>query len=339
MRSPRTRNTLSAKIFRRRHPCPRFIRAAALLALFCVIASRSHAAEFTVEQKDDRVTVMFDGELFTEYLVKSGRQPILWPIIGPTGQPMTRQYPMKEVGEHERADHKHHRSMWCTHGDVNGYDFWAEHGDDAGHMPAIQHREFAKVEADGDTATIVTKNDWLDPAGKRICQDTRTLVFGARGESRWIDFTIDVDASDGDVVFGDTKEGSFAVRVPGTMKVDAKMGGKIINSNGQTDGDAWARSAEWVDYHGPVAGEQVGIAMFSHPSNFRHPCRWHVRTYGLFAANPFGQRDFAEVPGDEQGAITIPAGETGSLRYRVLFHKGDEKEADIAGAFAEFAKD
>ena len=123
------------------------------------------------------------------------------------------------------------------------------------------------------------------------------------------------------------------------MKVDAGMGGKIVNSNGEENKAAWARPAEWVDYHGPVAGERVGIAIFSHPSNFRHPCRWHVRTYGLFAANPIGKRHFKSVPGVEQGALTIPKGDSGSLRYRVLLHRGDEKEAKIAEAFAAYAQE
>jgi len=35
-------------------------------------------------------------------------------------------------------------------------------------------------------------------------------------------------------------------------------------------------------------GKTVGIAVFDHPSNPRHPTTWHVRDYGLFAANPLG---------------------------------------------------
>ncbi|HEX3870303.1 MAG TPA: DUF6807 family protein, partial [Pirellulales bacterium] len=77
------------------------------------------AGEFTVEENDRGVTVNVDGKLFTEYLIKSGTKPILWPIIGPTGAKMTRAYPMETV-EGEKQDHPHHRSLWFTHGDVNG---------------------------------------------------------------------------------------------------------------------------------------------------------------------------------------------------------------------------
>ena len=80
----------------------------------------------------------------------------------------------------------------------------------------------------------------------------------------------------------------------------------------------------------------AGIAIMNHPSSFRFPSYWHVRTYGLFAANPFGLHDFTA--GKEKGEYTLPAGETLKLRYRVLLHKGDEATGHVAEAFAEFAR-
>jgi hypothetical protein len=168
-------------------------------------------------------------------------------------------------------------------------------------------------------------------------EDERTLVFGGDSERRWIDFSVTLVANHGPVVFGDTKEGSFGVRVAETMKVDAKLGGRIVNSEGQIDKDAWGKRASWVDYQGPVDGKTVGIAILNHPSSFCYPTYWHVRTYGLFAANPFGVKDFT---GDKSadGAYTLEPGKSIKLRYRVLLHKGDEKEGRVAEAFAQFAK-
>jgi len=297
------------------------------------------AAKFSVETSDEGAVVQIDGKLFTEYLTQSGPKPVLWPIIGPTGKPMTRAYPIaEEKVEGERHDHVHHRSFWFTHGDVNGVDFWSE---TEGKHGTIKHRKFAQAEARGDSAVIVTENDWLGPDGKKICQDVRTLTFGADEEKRWIDFEAVVQATEGEVTFGDTKEGSFGVRVAGTMKVTAGLGGKIVNSEGQTDQGAWGKRAAWVDYHGPVGKdkERLGIAILNHPSSFRFPTYWHVRTYGLFTANPFGLHNFlGKKAGQVKGAHTIPAGETMTLRYRVIFHTGDQKQADIAGAFAKYAK-
>ncbi|MGD9722116.1 MAG: PmoA family protein [Pirellulales bacterium] len=301
------------------------------LFVFGSLAARLDAAEITVAESPQGVTVNVDGQLFTEYLTKSGSKPILWPLVAPGGKRVTRNWPMETgvPGETDR-DHPHQRSLWFTHGDVNGVDFWSEG------KGRIEHREFVKV-AGGPDATIVTRNDWLSPDGsKLICQDERTLRFGADADRRWIDFEIVVKASDGPVVFGDTKEGSFGVRTASSMRVDSKQGGKIVNSEGQSNQAAWGKPAAWVDYHGPVDGEVLGIAILNHPTSFRFPTHWHVRTYGLFAANPFGLSDFTA--GAQKGAYTLPAGETMTLRYRVLIHRGDEQAGRVAESFADYSK-
>jgi hypothetical protein len=276
------------------------------------------AADFSVEKSEEGITVKVDGKLMTRYLVKSGAKPILWPLVGPTGQEVTRGYPMRPATPNERADHPHQRSFWFTHGMVNNVDFWSEgknHGD-------IVHRAFLKVEG-GPRAVIETVNDWLAPGGQKVCEDQRTFTFGATNDARWIDVDLLVKATNGEVVFGDTKEGSFGLRVAGTMDVTAKKGGRIVNSEGKTDAAAWGQPAAWVDYQGHVAGETVGIAI--------------VRDYGLFAANPFGLHDFLNSK-EVDGSHKIAAGGTMSLRYRILLHRGDEKQGRVAEVFAEYSK-
>lgn len=302
-----------------------------LVVLLC--AATASAARFEVEKDDTSVSVLVDGKLFATYHVKSGNKPILYPIIGPTGKPMTRSYPMKDAAETERADHPHHRSLWFNHGDVNGTSFWHEES----RSGTIEHREFLRVEG-GEQATIVTRNDWVDDDGEKICSDVRTLVFGADEDVRWIDFDVIVTADDKPVVFGDTKEGSFGIRVAGTMKVDAENGGHIVNNKGDADKDAWGKQASWVDYYGPIDGETLGIAILNHPTSFRFPSYWHVRTYGLFAANVFGIHNF-ENNNEKDGSYTLEPGESFTLRYRVLLHKGDQEEGQIAQSFVEYAKD
>jgi len=302
-----------------------------LLAVGLILVSTcAGAAEITAEKGETGVVVQIDGQPFTTYVFDSGQKPelgpILWPILGPTGKPVTRAHPMAE-GPNERQDHPHHRSLWFNHGDVNGLSFW--------HVETIRHREFIKVES-GPEAVIATRNDWIGPDDKRVCEDQRTLTFGVDGDTRRIDFDITVRAIDDPVKFGDTKEGTMGVRVAGTMKVDAKLGGEIVNSEGQVDRDAWGKQAAWVDYHGPVDGQTVGVAILNHPGSFRFPTYWHVRTYGLFAANPFGIRRFTGSD-DQDGSHTLAAGESITLSYRFLFHKGDEKEAKVGEAFKAYA--
>ncbi len=309
----------------------RSLMALSVLVLVAALCRGVSAAEFTLDKGDDGVTVLLDGKLFTRYVTKSGAKPILWPVIGPTGQAVTRAYPMREGDPTEREDHHHHRSFWFTHGDVNGVSFWHEQGENGN----IVHRRFDRVETAGDHAVIATTNDWVAPDGTRLCEDQRVLTFGTWGDSRWIDFDITITASR-DITFGDTKEGTFGVRVAGTMKVDSQPGGHIVNSEGQTDKDAWGKAASWVDYYGPLEGKTVGIAILNHPSSFRYPTHWHVRTYGLFAANPFGLSDFQgskEVSGDH----AMKEGASFRLSYRVLIHPGDTQEGKVAQAFADYA--
>ena len=303
-----------------------------VLSLYCL--SPALAAEFIIEKQDDGLTVKTDDKLVTRYLFKSGAKPILFPIVGPTGKELTRGWPMQAAREFEAQDHPHHRSLWLTHGNVNGVDFWSESGKNG----TIVQRELVKVDT-GEVDTIITKNDWLAPDGKKVCEDERTLRFGATKSTRWIDFDAKIKASEGELKFGQTKEGSFGVRVWETMKMTAKTGGgHIVNSEGIKDKATWGKAAAWVDYYGPVEGETLGIAILNHPSSFRFPTTWHVRDYGLFAANPFGGKDFSPEVADAYGEYALPAGETLSLRYRVILHAGDEKQGAIAEAFAEYAK-
>ncbi len=290
-------------------------------------------AQFEVKQHAEGVQVVRNGKLVAEYLTKSFSKPIIWPILGPTGAKMTRDYPMVPDSKDEAHDHPHHRSLWFTHGDVNGVDFWLE-GEGKGGV--TKHLEFTQVQG-GKSAVIGSRNAWVSPKGETILTDSRRFTFGADATSNWIDCEVLLKASEGDLHFGDTKEGTFGVRVAESMKVDAKKGGRIVNSDGQSDGAAWGKPANWVDYVGPVGSETLGIAILCHPTTFHHPNRWHVRTYGLFAANPFGEHHFtgAEKPTD---GVRIKKGEQLLFRYRVLLHTGDEKAANIAGHYSDFAK-
>ena len=128
----------------------------------------------------------------------------------------------------------------------------------------------------------------------------------------------------------------MAVRVAETMRLNGKVGrGHIVNSTGAQDAAAWGKRADWCDYYGPVEGKTVGIAIFDHPQNPRHPTWWHVRDYGLFAANPFGVHDFEKKPAGT-GNLIIPAGKSVTFRYRIVLHEGDEKQAGIAGLYKDF---
>ena len=292
------------------------------------------AAGFTVKETKSGVTLKYNGKLFTRYVIGQSNKPFLWPVIGPTGEEMTRAYPM-EKREGERHDHPHHRSFWFGHQGIGGFDTWHEPA--SGRKTSLGstvHRKFMKVQG-GDTAVIVTRNDYVG-GGKKLLADERTHIFKVEKGQRIIDVNIIFTAEHGDCVLGDKKDAGFSVRIATSMDVDSKKGGSIINSNGITDKAAWGKRAAWVDYHGPVNGKTVGVAILNHPSSFRHPTPWHVRTYGLFTANPFGLKSLGQ---RKDGAFTLKKGKRITLRHRVIFHNGDAKAAKIAAAYKAYAEE
>jgi hypothetical protein len=116
-----------------------------------------------------------------------------------------------------------------------------------------------------------------------------------------------------------------------------KPTGHIVNSEGIRDDATWGKRAKWCDYYGPVEGKTVGIAIFDNPANPRYPTWWHVRDYGLFAANPFGQHDFENLKDKKTaGNLVVPAGQSVTFRYRVYMHEGDDQQAGVAARYAEY---
>jgi hypothetical protein len=133
----------------------------------------------------------------------------------------------------------------------------------------------------------------------------------------------------------------MAIRVAESMRLRpnehyaGKPTGHIVNSEGIRDGATWGKRARWVDYHGPVGDRIVGVAIFDHPQNPRHPTWWHVRDYGLFAANPFGIHDFERKP-PGTGDMLIPAGQSVTFRYRFYLHPGNEIQGRVAERYQEY---
>ena len=293
-----------------------------------------------ISELSDRVRVEINGELFTEYHFKDVPRPYCYPVLGPDELPMTRNWPMKDLPD-ETHDHPHHRSLWYAHGSVNGQDFWSEEKD----FGRIIHVNFVQISSGKDVGIIRSKNNWVAHDGTVECTDDRTLRFYNRPPNeRLLDFEITIHASNGDVTFGDTKEGTMAMRLNETMRLKpnkanaGKPSGHIVNSEGVRDGDTWGKRAAWCDYYGPVEGKTVGVAIFDNPQNPRHPTWWHVRDYGLFAANPFGRRYFENLPDKHAGDLVIPAGKSVTFRYRFYMHEGDERQAKVAEHYAEYVE-
>lgn len=300
------------------------------------------------------VTIKVNGQVFAEYVVDQANKPYLAPVFGPTGKQMTRNYPMKKV-EGEQTDHPHHRGICFGNQGMAGLDAWEEPktlseaeakkpgstAERAKHIGYIKHREYKEMKADAKEAVVVAVSDINDSTGKKLLEEQHRMTFRADADTRTIDFDLDYIASEGPVEFKDVKDAGFSIRVPSEMAVEIdknkKGSGHIINSEGLTDAAAWSKRAKWCDYYGSVGGEALGVAMLNHPSSFRFPTPWHVRTYGLFTANAFGPHSLDKTADD--GTFELKKGERVKLRHRLIFHKGDEKMAKIAEAFEAYAKE
>ena len=313
-----------------------------VLPLFALLSAASLSAQtVALKPSDNGLRIEIDGQLFSEYIVKGTPRPFLYPIIGAGGESVVRDFPMRTDNPADAKDHKHHRSLWFAHGSVNGMDFWSEDKDFGGE----QHVAFGETKAEGNKGTFTADTKWTTHDGKCVMTDSRKITVTALPEGeKFIDFDITLKASEGDVVLGDTKEGTMALRLCQSLSLKGEGAqGHAYNSAGDKQKDIWGKHADWVCYFGPdPKGTQVGVVIFSHPKNLRSPTTWHARDYGLFAVNPFGIHDFEGLKkGDQDGKgnYTIKKGESLPLRYRFYFAKGKPKPDALEAKFDEYAKE
>lgn len=270
---------------------------------------QDRAGSLSIERAGDSVTILAGDELFARVHL-GDPMPYVYPLLGPGGVRVTRGFPMDPKPD-EAHDHPHHRSLWFAHGAVNGHDFW--HGSET----RIVTEEVLSAHLEGDAAVLVTRNAWM--AGEeRIANETRTLRFSAGPGERTIELETELSpAGDEPLVFGDTKEGTMALRLHPALRLKGDVArGHARSSAGHENGDVWGQRAAWVSYTAPIDGRTITVTMHDHPDNLRHPTWWHARDYGLFAANPFGIHDFEGEPAGT-GDHTVETGSALLLRYRI----------------------
>ncbi len=272
-----------------------------------------------------KVDFAINGEPFTTYVIKPDvARPYCYPVRGPGGLEVTNLGP---------SDHVHHKSMYVAQGEVNGCDNWSE---GEGHARTVNMG--VTVLGQGPVlGSILATGDWVSSRGQKLMQElTRITVYNAGPDARIMDWDITWYAAYQGVHVGDTKEaGTISVRVAESM--EERHGGCIANAYGaKTEAECWGKRAPWVDYYGTVADELLGLAIFDHPSNFRHPTYWHVRSYGLFTANEWGIHDFTD-DWSQRGDHTIPKGWHLSFSFRVYIHRGDTKTAEVGARYLDYA--
>jgi hypothetical protein len=325
------------------------------LATLAVVAAglppavAAEPADVTIQVSNEHIDFLAGKELVARYHKgPEVAKPYFWPLNGPTGVPVTRGWPMVQGLPDETRDHVHQKSAWFCHGDVipeglalkdkirgvDGVDFWSE-GRGHGRMVCTH---VAAPQTSKNHGQVTTRNEWRTADGSKVLDETRTIHLYDFGDTRLLVIDIDLQAGVVPVTFGDTKEGSFGIRI--NDSIAEKTGkGKLENAEGKVGEKAcWGYVSAWCDYSGPLGGRTVGLAILTDPSN-PYPSYWHSRSYGLMAANPFG-RDRSGFPAakGKTDLVKLARGEHLKMRYGILIHPGDAREGKVAEYYQRFIK-
>lgn len=274
--------------------------------------------ELKIERVHQVFSVSYRGEELARYrFFREQAKPYLYPLRLPGSPPLLEDSP---------PDHYHHHGIWIGHGEVNGYDFWLEHPNRTGR---IEQHFVEEIVARGARVGFRVRNRWVAPDGRVPLVDVRSFWFTLdEAGDLVIDLTVSLWPMGGPVtLFGSNEAGIPHVRpARGIWVVN---GGRIVNSaGGVNEAGTYGKEAEWVDYSGPVGpgGTWYGIAVFNHPGNPYHPAPWFTRDYGPFSPNFLL---FTE-------PVVIQPERPYALSYRIVAHKGDHAEADVAGKYRRY---
>ncbi|MEX2511563.1 MAG: PmoA family protein [Cyclobacteriaceae bacterium] len=344
----------------------RLIQKAALTliipGLFACGTENKTAVE-TEEEEEDRiqlvrkdaeksVEIWIDGKHFTSYIYpEEMEKPVLYPIKTASGKLITRGFPLANRPG-ERVDHPHHVGMWLNYGDVNGLDFWNNSSaipeEKKENYGTIIHQTIESVKNGNDSGELVVTADWVNHEGKVLLKEKTQYVFHGQDNKRIIDRITTLTALEEEVSFTDNKEGMIAIRMARELEhpsdkaekfTDAQgnptdvptmnnegVTGKYLSSEGIEGDDVWGTRGKWMNLAGTIEGEDVSVAILDHPDNIGYPTYWHARGYGLYAANPLGQKAMSE--GKEELNHKLAPGESMTFKYRVIVSNGEAVNVD-----------
>jgi len=238
-----------------------------------------------------------------------GYKPFWYPLYTPSGLRLTENSP---------ADHPHHHSLWFGHSEVNGFDIWSETGKEG----RIVLQEIRDVVSGPVFAGWTETNAWLSPNQEKLLEEDRTHRLWRVEQGYLLDIRFCFRATEGELRFGQAKDGGLGLRVADSM--DVEDGGVIVNSNGErNEAGTFDRHADWIDFSGPIAGRIGGLALFNGPEVPKHP--WFTRDYGPALSNFMRFEPY-----------TLAEGEQLQLSFRVYLHDGDVATAQVAEQYQAY---
>ncbi|MCH1505004.1 MAG: PmoA family protein [Verrucomicrobiales bacterium] len=250
-------------------------------------------------------------------------RPFFYPFNGPSGVSLTR------MGHPGASDHDHHRSVWFAFHKVNDdLNFWAD-----GTGTQIRQKQWFAYKDGDDEAIMACALGYFDKEGAEVMEQTTVAAIrpGVDGYELELQISLHPPENLETVELRKTNFGPLAVRVAKSLS-EHFGGGQLTNSEGALgEPDIFGKPARWVDYSGPVvvgSGQErniskEGITYIDHPTNLRHPTKWHVRSDGWMGASVCMDT-----------GITMTAEKPLVLRYLLIAHSGG-CDAALANASAK----
>jgi hypothetical protein len=323
-------------------------------------SNSSEPVRLRVDEPEKRVDISIGGKPFTAYIWPSSlAKPVLYPLRAADGTVVTRGFPL-DPRPGERVDHPHHAGMWFNYGNVNDIDFWnnstAIKPADAPKMGTIRQRKILSAKSGDTQGELQVETDWLTADQRILLKEHTQFIFRGGPKFRSIDRITTLEAQEQKVIFHDDKEGLLGMRVrreletpsdkpevytdsAGRVTTMAKLNntgvnGVYLTSEGKKGDAVWGTRGHWCNLSGVIDGEPVTITIFDHPANPGFPTFWHARGYGLFAANPLGQKIFTS--GKEELNFTLAPKERATFRYRVLISSAIATAEQTEAAYNSF---
>jgi hypothetical protein len=319
-----------------------FILAICLSPLFGV--SQQDINILLVKVKNENRVDVFAGNFpFTSFLYPDSlEKPVLFPIYDGSNTIVTRGFPM-DPRPGEPTDHPHHLGCWFTFENVNGLDFW----NNSYAIPAEKKYAYGWIKTDkilkisgGNPGILSYHANWVNQKNEILMEETTRFEFSAREGQRTIVRTTELKA-DTNILLADAKDGLFGFRLAHELQIpsnteqsfkdakgnltivpkDSLINGNYLTSEGKQGDSAWSTRAAWCKAFGKIGKDSVSITIFDFRKNPNYPTFWHARGYGLFAANPLGEKIFTN--GKSTLNLKIKKGESVQFRYQVIIQNGD----------------
>ncbi|MDQ7949113.1 MAG: PmoA family protein [Pedobacter sp.] len=317
----------------------------ACLGLFCTadVAAQKQAITFNRHPAEKKIDILVGNKMFTSFLyTEKLEKPVLFPVLANHQVDVTRGFPLQPKNG-DPTDHPHHIGIWFNFENLNGLDFW----NNSYAIPAEKKSAYGwiktdpKIETDAKTGVLAYRARWTNQKDETLLIESTKLTFNAAGDYRIIDRETTLTASTA-VTFTDAKDGMLAIRLAHELQIptdkdqkftddkgnvtlikggtDLVANGNYLTSIGKTGDAAWSTRASWCMAFGKMGNDSVSVIIIDHPKNINYPTYWHARGYGLFAANPLGEKIFTN--GASAKNLQLKKGESATFRFRIVVNAG-----------------